>query len=368
MAASLALARDFSARPAVPAARGSRGALRVYTRATSEGKNNVVPHPGLFRKFGLATPPAFPPVGARAAPAPSALRTSRNFDALIFDLDGVLYPADNGYMAHVRENATRFICDKFSMEWRDAENARAEAFRLANQTVAGLRLMGYEVDADEFADFCRSGEERFLFPNDEVITALSALSARYGGAALANADYRNVKKEMLSPSPSSRLAAAPPPATNPDRPSRLSDVSRTTAATATLGRNEAEKHTRTMVVLTNASERRARIALECLGLTRCFKHVFGAEFLRDAPKPKPEAFRSTLDAVGVTDPSRAVLFEDSLKNAKAAKQLGMKVVFVTGETCDAEGAELGEIDAVADAVIASVSLPELVKAMPELWK
>jgi putative hydrolase of the HAD superfamily len=158
------------------------------------------------------------------------------------------------------------------------------------------------------------------------------------------------------------LAAAPPPATDPDRPSGK------TAATATLGRNKAEKHTRTMVVLTNASERRARIALECLGLTRCFKHVFGAQFLRDAPKPKPEAFRSTLDAVGVTDPSRAVIFEDSLKNAKAAKQLGMKVVFVTGETCDAEGAELGEIDAVADAVIASVSLPELVKAMPELWK
>lgn len=365
MAASLALARGFSARPAVPAARGSRGALRVYTRATSEGKNNVVPHPGLFQKFGLATPPAFPPANvARAAPSLSALRPNRNFDALIFDLDGVLYPADNGYMAHVRENATRFISHKFSMEWRDAETARAEAFRLANQTVAGLRLMGYEVDADEFADFCREGEEQYLFPNDEVITALSALSARYGGAALANADYRNVKKEMLSPSRSegSRLAAAPPPATDPDRPLGK------TAATATLGRTKAEKQQKTMVVLTNASERRARIALECLGLTRCFKHVFGAQFLRDAPKPKPEAFRSTLDKIGVTDPSRAVIFEDSLKNAKAAKQLGMKVVFVTGETCDAEGAELGEIDAVADAVIASVSLPELVKAMPELWK
>jgi FMN phosphatase YigB (HAD superfamily) len=125
---------------------------------------------------------------------------------------------------------------------------------------------------------------------------------------------------------------------------------------------------KTMVVLTNASERRAKVALECLGLTACFRDVFGAAFLKDSPKPKPEAFRATLDANAVADPSRAVLFEDSLRNAKAAKQLGMKVVFVTGETCDAEGAELGEIDAVADAVIASVSLPELVKAMPELWR
>ena len=359
MAASLALARGFSARPAVPAARGSRGALRVYTRATSEGKNNVVPHPGLFQKFGLATPPAFPPVGARAAPSLSALRPNRNFDALIFDLDGVLYPADNGYMAHVRTNATRFIAETFSMEWRDAEATRAEAFRDANQTVAGLRRMGYEVDAETFADFCRSGEEDFLFPNDEVITALSALSARYGGAALANADYRNAKREMLFSNSE--------PSRPPDAPRRSS-----AGGSATLTKKEETRDSatqrKTMVVLTNASERRAKVALECLGLTACFRDVFGAAFLKDSPKPKPEAFRATLDAIGVADPSRAVLFEDSLRNAKAAKQLGMKVVFVTGETCDAEGAELGEIDAVADAVIASVSLPELVKAMPELWK
>ena len=362
MDAPLALAHGFSARPAIPAARGSRVAPRVYTRAVPEGKNNVVSHPGLFQKFGLATPPASP--SARAAPSQtsSALRTSRNFDALIFDLDGVLYPADNGYMAHVRTNATRFIAETFSMEWRDAEATRAEAFRDANQTVAGLRRMGYEVDAETFTDFCRSGEEDFLFPNDEVITALSALSARYGGAALANADYVNAKREMLSHVPSNSEPSRPP-----DAPRRGS-----AGGSATLTKKEETRDSatqrKTMVVLTNASERRAKMALECLGLTSCFRDVFGAAFLKDFPKPKPEAFRATLDAVGVADPSRAVLFEDSLRNAKAAKQLGMKVVFVTGETCDAEGAELGEIDAVADAVIASVSLPELVKAMPELWR
>ena len=359
MAAPLALAHGFSARPAIPAARGSRVAPRVYTRAVPEGKNNVVSHPGLFQKFGLATPTTSSP-SARAAPASSALRTSRNFDALIFDLDGVLYPADNGYMAHVRTNATRFIAETFSMEWRDAEATRAEAFRDANQTVAGLRRMGYEVDAETFADFCRSGEEDFLFPNDEVITALSALSARYGGAALANADYRNAKREMLSPS----IVSNSEPSRPPDAPRRGS------AATLTKKEETRDSATqrKTMVVLTNASERRAKVALECLGLTACFRDVFGAAFLKDTPKPKPEAFRATLDAIGVADPSRAVLFEDSLRNAKAAKQLGMKVVFVTGETGDAEGAELGEIDAVADAVIASVSLPELVKAVPELWR
>ncbi len=358
MAAPLALAHGFSARPAIPAARGSRVAPRVYTRAVPEGKNNVVSHPGLFQKFGLATPTTSSP-SARAAPASSALRTSRNFDALIFDLDGVLYPADNGYMAHVRTNATRFIAETFSMEWRDAEATRAEAFRDANQTVAGLRRMGYEVDAETFADFCRSGEEDFLFPNDEVITALSALSARYGGAALANADYRNAKREMLFSNSE--------PSRPPDAPRRSS-----AGGSATLTKKEETRDSatqrKTMVVLTNASERRAKVALECLGLTACFRDVFGAAFLKDTPKPKQEAFRATLDAIGVADPSRAVLFEDSLRNAKAAKKLGMKVVFVTGETCDAEGAELGEIDAVADAVIASVSLPELVKAVPELWR
>ena len=39
--------------------------------------------------------------------------SSRRFDAMVFDLDGVLYPADNGYMEHVRSNARRFIVERY---------------------------------------------------------------------------------------------------------------------------------------------------------------------------------------------------------------------------------------------------------------
>jgi hypothetical protein len=35
---------------------------------------------------------------------------------MVFDLDGVLYPADNGYMEHVRSNARRFIVERYGRE------------------------------------------------------------------------------------------------------------------------------------------------------------------------------------------------------------------------------------------------------------
>lgn len=120
-----------------------------------------------------------------------SINSSRHFETLIFDLDGVLYPTDNGYMAHVRANATRFITEKYKLEWDEAEAVRAEAFAKANQTVAVLRMLGYEVDAAEFADFCRAGEDEYLIPIDDVITALTSLSARYGGKALGVVNHMN---------------------------------------------------------------------------------------------------------------------------------------------------------------------------------
>ena len=255
---------------------------------------------------------------------------SHAYDALVFDLDGVLYPADNGYMSHVRDNARRYIASRFDLSDDDAESLRREAFALANQTVKGLRMLGREVDPDDFADFCRSGEERFLHPDDDVITCVSALSARYGGVALGD-----------------NAGRAPGPASPPGEPRR--------------------REHRRMLLMTNASEKRAKIALRCLGLDGMFHRVYGAAFMSPRAKPDEEAFRAVLSDAGV-DPRRAVMFEDSLKNLKAAKRVGMRTVFVSGETAAAEGATGDDIKAVADAVVPALRLADLVRAAPDLWR
>ena len=296
---------------------------------------------------------------------------------MIFDLDGVLYPADNGYAAHVRENATRFIAEKFSVGLDEAERVRAEASALADQTVTGLRQLGYEVDPDAFSEYCRTGEDLFLKPNDEVITAVYALSARYGGAALRNPEDRNAKEEASVVSlPRPATTGTSVPEVGPERPQDMPSAGSNDRATTAIlptrtNPSKPEKGRRKMVLLTNASERRATIALECLGLNAIFTEVYGADFLGSKPKPKPEAFKSTLARLGIDDPSRCVMFEDSIANARAAKEIGMRVVFVAGETRDAETADRiaeDEIGKIADAVVSSINLKELVKAMPTLWK
>ena len=246
---------------------------------------------------------------------------------MVFDLDGVLYAANNGYMEHVRQNARRFIRDKYGVSDEEAGEIRAKAFELANQTVRGLRMLGYEVDQAEFMDYCRSGEELYLREDAEVIEAVRALSERYG-------ESRGGGNRAVGRS-------------NP-----------TSGA---------------CVVFTNTSEKRASSALRCLGLDGAFDAVYGADFMgATTSKPSPEAFEAVLTHLGVTDRRRAVMFEDSFKNLRAAKSAGMTTVFVTGETATREGVSLGldergdPVGDVADAVIDALTLAELRRAMPAL--
>ena len=81
-------------------------------------------------------------------------------------------------------------------------------------------------------------------------------------------------------------------------------------------------------------------------------------------KPHPQAFRAALDAVGVTDPTRAVYVGDRLfEDIYGANQIGMRAVLVphseipahqlgTDGVPDAVLAELGDLVAVIDGWLA----------------
>ena len=53
---------------------------------------------------------------------------AKTIETLLFDLDGTLYPADNGYQDHCHGNIFRYVVDKLGFEdvkkaevyWRDA--------------------------------------------------------------------------------------------------------------------------------------------------------------------------------------------------------------------------------------------------------
>jgi FMN phosphatase YigB (HAD superfamily) len=88
---------------------------------------------------------------------------------LLFDLDGTLYDADNGYISHIRSNIFQFMVDKNIAE--DVEKAQAlwkPLFKQYNQTKRGLKQAGYDFDELEYWRYHRQGMDRF-FERDDVL-------------------------------------------------------------------------------------------------------------------------------------------------------------------------------------------------------
>jgi putative hydrolase of the HAD superfamily len=84
------------------------------------------------------------------------------------------------------------------------------------------------------------------------------------------------------------------------------------------------------VVFTNASRRHAERVLALLQLEKPFETVIGLEDLGYVPKPNAGAFRSALERLGASA-DRCSLIDDLHANLAAAKRLGMRTIWVTGD-------------------------------------
>jgi putative hydrolase of the HAD superfamily len=221
----------------------------------------------------------------------------------VFDLDGVLYDGANGYLAHVRARQRKYLRERFGMTAREAAATRAKAFERASQCYKGLRDLGLDVESQEaFTAYCRDGVEAYLTPNDALASCLRAMP------------YRKV-------------------------------------------------------VMTNTSETQGAKALAALRLdatsSDAFEKVYGGVFTAPACKPQREAFEKVFTDLGRdVDPRRCVMFEDSMKNVKAAKSFGMTTVFVRTRGEDALDED---VETYCDAVVDEIDFEQLRRQLPELF-
>lgn len=102
----------------------------------------------------------------------------RKPECLLFDLDGTLYLDSDGYVGHCRARAGEYLAKKLGMTKEEAEEKRKLALKTSNQTVKGLRALGYEIDDVEFVTYMRDGVEKFLKPNEKLSEFLSSLPAK----------------------------------------------------------------------------------------------------------------------------------------------------------------------------------------------
>jgi putative hydrolase of the HAD superfamily len=81
------------------------------------------------------------------------------------------------------------------------------------------------------------------------------------------------------------------------------------------------------VVFTNAPREYARRVIECLGLDEHFRVVIDLEFHGYNGKPFREAYERVTAHLGVR-PEECVLVEDTLRNLRVAKEIGMTTILV----------------------------------------
>ncbi|KAE8669219.1 thermospermine synthase ACAULIS5-like [Hibiscus syriacus] len=75
------------------------------------------------------------------------------FNCILFDLDDTLYPSNTGLAQGVKRNIDDFLIEKCGFPATKASNLRVELFKTYGSTLAGLRALGYDIDADDYHSF-----------------------------------------------------------------------------------------------------------------------------------------------------------------------------------------------------------------------
>lgn len=209
---------------------------------------------------------------------------------LLFDLDATLYPHTTGYEHFVIEKILNFMVEELGVPRASVRDEQQRIFVKFGQTLRGLTApieqggLGKEFDRQMYWDYCRGTK---------------AEQAKY------------LKRDA--------------------------GVEKLLRALKESGKNK-------IYLFTNADEKNARVALDCiLGdalADELFDGFFGSFFMGDGiAKPAKEAFDKVFEAVGTAVGSEpeacisrrnVVFFEDSATNLKMARVLGLQTVWITG--------------------------------------
>ena len=137
-----------------------------------------------------------------------------------------------------------------------------------------------------------------------------------------------------------------------------------------------------LIAFSNGPRKYVKRVLQHLGLFEVFgeDRLFAVDDVLPACKPEKEAFEKVLSAVGVKSPEECIMVEDSMKNIRQSRKLGMKTILIAGkgrlsggeaseQSLAAEATKPGDApihdDPAVDVVIETIE--DLRKAVPTLW-
>lgn len=220
---------------------------------------------------------------------------STNITTLLFDIDDTMYDVGTGFTAHRNGwGAQSFMVEKLHFPtYEDARKVRDEYFERYHSTVKSLAIAEKEGKFPPFSDsreLSNTNRRRFD-PNDLAEWWAERLDySLLRTSAQEERDEYSTFREILSAS--------------------------------------SLRH----VAFTNSPKKYALRVLRELRLENYFppSNVFAVDDTFPHCKPETEAFQKVMDAVGVKNPQECVIIEDSMKNIRKAKSLGMYTVLVVG--------------------------------------
>ncbi|KAL6970403.1 hypothetical protein U1Q18_030103 [Sarracenia purpurea var. burkii] len=201
-------------------------------------------------------------------------RDSSHFDCLLFDLDDTLYPWNTGIRDATKRNIEDFIAQKCPFPDIQASTLRVELFKTYGSTLAGLRALGYNIDADDYHSFVHGRlPYHSIKPDAQLRNLLRSINQRK--IIFTNSDRNHAMKVL------DRLG--------------IKDCFEQIICFETLNPNLAKS-----------------IRLDEFPVVL---------------KPSLEAMRIAIDVASV-DPRRTLFLDDSVRNVAAGKALGLRTALV----------------------------------------
>lgn len=227
----------------------------------------------------------------------SRASTSSPFDCIMFDLDDTLYSSHTGIALALKKNIEDFLVERCGFTSDQASTLRVELFKSYGSTLAGLRALGYDIDANEYHSFVHG---RLPY-----------------GQIKQNPHLRNI---LLSITQRKIIF------TNSDR--------------------------------VHAGKALSRLGIEdCFEQIICFETLNPNLSMATRPDEIPVVLKPSLEAMEIAisaaniNPHRTLFLDDNVRNVAAGKAMGLKTVLVgrTTKTQDADYA-LESVNNLAQAI------------------
>nr|KAJ0185414.1 hypothetical protein LSAT_V11C900488970 [Lactuca sativa] len=221
----------------------------------------------------------------------------------IADLDDTLYSSNIGFGDATKRNIDDFLVERCGFEQRKASALRVQLFKTYGSTLAGLRALGYDVDADDYHRIVHGRLPYHLIkPDPQLRNILLAISQRK--IIFTNSDRAHAMKAL-----------------------NLLGIE------------------------------------DCFEQIICFEtmnpNLFNSK--SSSPQEFPVILKPSLEAINIAmdvaevDPNRTLFLDDNARNIAAGKSVGLRTVLV-GKTMKTKEADY-----------ALERIHNLMQVVPEIW-